>query len=38
MDDGWRTMDIACLYYKLIYEPNGSGELKMGKVLNSPLT
>ena len=33
VDDGramkdWRTNDRACLYYKLTYEPKGSGELK----------
>ena len=26
---GWRTDNGACLYYKLNYEPKGSGELKI---------
>ena len=26
-DDGRRTDNGACLYYKLTYEPKGSGEL-----------
>ena len=29
VDDDGQTDDGACLYYKLIYEPKGSGELKV---------